>query len=254
MGVKNIKAIIFIAAALFCGTAAADFEWRASVGAMGFVAPKYMGSNSFEPYYLPMIDVEYGPFFLNTIQGVGAFLPVNESRSLIFAPAVRWRAKRNLGEAMDTVEWIKNVRPTATLNTILRFEPVLFNFRITEGLANDNKGSSYNLGVTWRDDISRSVHLTLYATAIYGSRQYNRTYFGITESENMRYGYVYDLYRPGAGLKSLDFGGLARYFITEKASIDFAFEYMRLVGAAAKSPITHDKNQLLFGVGATYRF
>jgi outer membrane protein len=249
----NIKGIISLPAALvFGGAAYADFEWQASVGAMGFIAPRYMGSDRYEPYYLPMVNLEYGPFFASVKQGVGAFVPVNEQRSLIFAPAIRWRVKRNLDGFSGAADYIKHVRPTATLNTILRLEPVLFNFRMTEGLVDDNKGSSFNLGITWRDYVASSLHLTLYTTAIYASRQYNQAYFGITEYERMLYGY--DLYSPSAGLKSLDVGGLLKYFITESTSIDFAFEFLRLTGPAAKSPITYDRNQVLFGIGATYRF
>lgn len=241
-----------VPALLFGAAAAADFEWRASVGAMGLVAPRYAGSDSYEPYYLPMVNLEYGPFFMSTMQGAGVFIPVSESRTLIFAPAIRWRIRRDLGESWGTAEYIKNIRPTATLNTILRFEPIILNFRITEGLIDDNKGAMFNLGVTWRDSITESLHLTLYSTAIYGSRQYNQTYFGITEHENAMFGY--DVYMPSAGMKSFDTGAVVQYLLTEKISIDFMFEYLRLVGPAAKSPITRDRNQLLFGFGATYRF
>jgi outer membrane scaffolding protein for murein synthesis (MipA/OmpV family) len=229
-----------------------DFKLEASAGAMLYLVPKYEGSNVYQYLYMPEADLQYGPLFASVSQGAGVYLPVNESRTFIFAPAIRWRVKRNLGDPRDPIEYIMDIRPTVTLNTILKFDPWIFNFRMTDGLIGDNKGSSYNLGITWKDDISEKVNLTIYATAIYGSKTFNQTYFGITKTESARFGY--EVYNPSSGLKSLDIGWILKYLITEKTSIDFAFEYLRLVGPAAKSTITRDKNQLLFGIGATYRF
>ncbi|MCL2629718.1 MAG: MipA/OmpV family protein [Alphaproteobacteria bacterium] len=247
------KAIILIIALAPLGALADDdFQLKASVGGMVLIGPQYMGASKYEPYWFPMVDLQYGPLFAETFQGVGLYVPVEETRTLIFAPAIRWRVKRNLGESWDTFEYIENIRPVATLNTILKFDPFVFNFRMTDGLMHGVRGSSYNLGIAWRDEISDRVNLTLYATAIYGSKTFNQTYFGVTEVEHNKFGY--ELYDPSAGLKSLDAGGLVKYFVTKNISIDVAFEYMRLTGPAAKSPITYAKDQFMLGIGASYKF
>ena len=229
-----------------------DWNFKASAGAMVFYVPRYEGSDKYQSLYMPEINLEYGPIFASISQGAGIYIPVNESRSLIFAPAIRWRVKRNLGDARDAIEYIGDVRPTATLNTILKLDTFMFNFRMTEGLAQSNPGASFNLGITWQDYVTERINLTLYTTAIYGDKRYNQTYFGITPAESERFGFA--VHDASAGLKSFDVGGLLKYLITERISIDFMLEYMRLVGPAAKSTITRDKNQLLFGIGATYRF
>ncbi|MCL2538481.1 MAG: MipA/OmpV family protein [Alphaproteobacteria bacterium] len=269
----NIKAVIFLTiAAIFCaGISFADTDntnleatppknpddwvFKAHAGIMGFYMPKYEGSDLYQPLYMPEIDLSYGPLFASISQGAGIFIPLNESRSFIVAPAIRWRVKRNLAnEARDAIEYIGDVRPTVTLNTIYRTGPLMFNFRMTEGLSDSNTGASFNLGATFRDDVTDRINLTVYTTAIYGDRRYNQTYFGITPVESIEFGFPEHASR--AGLKSLDIGGLFRYFITDHKNIsaDFMFEYMRLVGPAAKSPITLNKDQFLFGVGASYYF
>ena len=229
-----------------------DFKLKASVGAMVFATPKYEGSDIYQPLYMPEIDLQYGPFFTSVSQGAGIYIPVNESRSLIFAPALRWRVKRNLGEPRDAIEYIGDVRPTVTLNTILKLDPIMFNFRMTDGLSDSNKGASFNIGTTWQNNIGNRTNITLYATAIYGNKSYNQTYFGITKVESVHYGY--EVYNAYSGFKSVDVGGIFKYFVTDNISIDFHTEFLRLVGSAAKSPITFEKNQMLFGFGATYVF
>ena len=229
-----------------------DWEFKASVGAMGYWVPKYEGSNIYQDLYMPEADVQYGPLFASISQGAGVYLPVNESRTVIFAPAIRWRVMRNLGEPRDVIQYIKDVRPTVTLNSILKFDPFILNFRMTDGLINDNKGASFNLGATYKDDITERINLTIYTTAIYGNRAYNQTYFGITPEESQQFGF--DVHYSSAGLKSLDIGSILKYKITAHVSIDFATEYLRLVGPAARSSITLSKDQFLFGIGSTYYF
>jgi outer membrane scaffolding protein for murein synthesis (MipA/OmpV family) len=254
----KMKAIIFAILFGLCLPARASmieyFKWEErSVGAMAFISPRYEGSNKYEPFYFPMMELQYGPLFASIMRGAGAYIPVNDSRSLIFAPALRWRAKRNLGESLGTIDFIKSIRPTATLNTIYKIDPFMLNFRITEGLANDNPGASYNIGATWRDDLlDKKLNLTLYTTLIWGDRAFNQTYFGITEREGERWGFPE--WNAKGGLKSWDFGGLAKYFITKAWSVDIAFEYLRLVNVGAESPITFAKDQVLFGLGLSYRF
>ncbi|MDR1026920.1 MAG: MipA/OmpV family protein [Rickettsiales bacterium] len=233
---------------------AEDFDLKMSAGALAFMAPRYEGSDQYgAPGYLPIFDLQYGPLFASVVQGAGLYLPANAARTIIFAPAVRWRARRNLHDYdWDTLEYIDNIRPTATLNTIVKLDPWIFNFRMTDGTTADNKGSVYNLGITWTDWASEKIHLAIYGTAMFGSRSYNQTYYGITARESAKFGF--DEYHPGAGLKSLDIGGIVKYFTSEKFSINVIWEYMYLVGPAAASPTTKDANQFRLGLGAEYYF
>lgn len=233
-------------------TGADDFEWKTSVGAMALYGPKYDGSDRFQVYYMPMLDAAYGPFFASTAQGVGAYLPLNSSRTIILSPAIRWRLKRNLGDDLGFADYIKNVRPTATVNAILKLDPFIFNVRATTGLISDNAGAMYNLGVAWRHDISVRMNLSLYTTLIYADREYNQTYFGVDYGTSAKYGF--DVYDARSGFKSVDVGGVLTYRFTDHIAINVMAEYMRAIGAAAKSPVVLDKNQIIAGIGATYHF
>jgi len=250
MNLKAILTLLFLPLALAANED--DFRLKGSVGLKVFGGPLYEGTDRYIPYYFPQAEIEYGPFFANIMQGIGAFLPINESRSIILAPAIRWRVRRNLDGFDDTIDFLDNIRPVATLNTILKLDEWIFNFRITEGLAKDNLGGMYNLGIAWNSDITEKWNLGIYTTAIYGDRTYNMNYFGITPEEHMRFGYAE--YIPGAGPKSLDIGWVLKYALNEKISFEWSFEYLRLVGVAARSPMAVTSNYFLIGAGVFYHF
>jgi outer membrane protein len=231
---------------------AEEFKLDASAGAVGYWAPQYEGAAKYVPYYLPVVDIQYGPLFASVAQGAGVYIPVNASRTVIFAPAIRWRAKRDLGDGWDTIEYIENIRPTATLNSIVKVAGFMFNFRMTDGLSGDNKGANFNLGAAYDADLGGGSNVVFYSTAIYGNAAYNQTYFGVTADESARFGF--DEYDAGKGLKSLDAGAVLKYFITKNVAIQSSAEYLRLVGAAASSPITKARDQWTAGVGAVYKF
>jgi len=229
-----------------------DFHWKTSVGAMVYMAPRFLGSDIFDPFYMPAFETEYGPFFASVEQGVGLYLPVDEKRRLIFSPAIRWRVKRNLGDSWGTIQYIENIRPTATMRMILKLDPIIFSIRATSGTTGDNRGASYNFGITYKQDITEKLNLTVYTTAIYGNQKFNQTYFGITDGESAEFGFP--VYAASTGMNSLDIGTKVKYFITDHWAIDGMAEYLLLVAPAAHSPIVTNRNQVTVGLGASYRF
>jgi outer membrane scaffolding protein for murein synthesis (MipA/OmpV family) len=176
---------------------------------------------------------------------------VNESRTFLFAPALRWRVGRNLDDSYNPIEYIEHIRPTATINTIWKAEPFIFNFRITDGLSESDRGFSYNLGAAYNYEYSEKIELSFYTTAIYGSKTYNQTYFGITSGQTW---FGYPEYSARAGLKSIDFGANIKYKLTGAWTIESTAEVLRLTGVAAESPIVRDPNQFMLTLGASYSF
>ena len=230
-----------------------EFEFKGAIGVAAWNTPLYIGGQDRLTFFFPEFDFSYGPFFASWMQGLGAFIPVNENRTILFAPAVRWRLARNLtGVPLGTVGFMEMMRPVATLNSIILVDSFIFNFRMSEGMMADNRGANYNLGAAWRGKLTDKTNIDFYTTLIYGDRRYNTVYFGVSPVEHMRYGF--DMHNVGAGFQSVDFGTKIKHFITDTIAMDFMFEYMRLIDVAARSPTTINRNQIIFSVGATYNF
>ncbi|MDR1826561.1 MAG: MipA/OmpV family protein [Rickettsiales bacterium] len=237
--------------AMVRNAAAEDFKTEAFIGGAAFFAPQFEGAKNNELYYFPLAEIKHGPLFASVLQGAGVYLPANSSRTIIFAPALRWRTKRNLGQSWGTIEYVENVRPTATLNSILKLDPIMFNFRVTDGLVHGNTGASFNFGITYAGKFD-AFDLTVYSTAIYGSRRYNQTYSGITAFESSKFGYAE--YSAPAGFRSVDAGAVLKIPVAEKIALLAGAEYMRLTGAAKDSPITEAADQFSVHIGAVYNF
>jgi len=241
---KRIYSLLFVIYSL--SSRAEDFKLNLALGGMAFETPRYEGGAVYEPYFLPMIDIDYGPVFVNTLTGAGLYIPANAGRNLIFSPAIRWRSQRSLGENLESI------RPTASLNTILKFGGIMFNLRISDSWMADNRGGLYNLGFVYQNNNGEKIKYTIYSTLMFGSQKYNQVYYGITPAESAEFGFA-PWNAPG-GLKSVDVGGIMSYFINPHWSLDFRGEYLRITDLLADSPVVAEKNQFLLGVGASWHY
>jgi len=250
---KYILPLVFGAVLSVQSAHANDWDFHANFGLTTITLPLYAGGNSMGTAFLPQVDVQYGPFILHTFQGAGLLLPLESTRTLVVNPAIRWRTTRNLsGDQRDTWEFIQEMRPVASFNTILNFDPVLFSVRLAEGIASDNRGSTANFGITFRDYVAQNLHLTVIGTAVYGFREYMQTYFGINQWQSDRYGF--DVHTPSAGWRSVGITVMTKYHMTDTWSLTFMGEYQRLIDVAANSEITRDRNQFMVGTGMVRRF
>ncbi|MCL2369061.1 MAG: MipA/OmpV family protein [Alphaproteobacteria bacterium] len=247
------KYIVGALAFFYAAPVVADWDFHANLGLTTITLPLYAGDNNIGTAFLPQVDVQYGPFVLHTFQGAGLLLPLESSRTLIVNPAVRWRTTRNLsGDQRDTWEFIQEMRPVVSFNTILNFDPILLSVRVAEGVISDNRGATVNFGITYRNYITERLHLTLIATAIYGMREYMQTYFGITQHQSNVYGF--DVHNPNAGWRSVGLTAMTKYHMTDNWSWTMMGELSRLVDAAANSTIVREKNQFMVGTGVVRRF
>jgi len=219
-----------------------------NVQAIAVVRPKFEGSDRYSASFVPMLNLQYGPLFASMTQGLGMYVPANESRTLIFIPSLHVRPKRKLGENTR----IGDLRPTANMHTTMRFDQFSLNLRVSEGLASDNGGALCTFGAGWNKRVADKTWLGFTASATCGDGAYNRAYFGISESESAEHGY--DVYKPSAGFKSVETVGAFRQILTEKVSLDLALRFTHLTGQAAKSPIVSERRQLMSVLIATYRF
>jgi outer membrane scaffolding protein for murein synthesis (MipA/OmpV family) len=79
--------------------------------------------------------------------------------------------------------------------------------------------------------------------------RYSETYFSV-ETPTARLA----AFDADSGIKSYGVAGSARYQITSQLAWENSLEYARLVGSAAKSPITQTRDQFTFRSGISYRF
>jgi len=85
-----------------------------------------------------------------------------------------------------------------------------------------------------------------------GDGRYMQTYFGVSHNQAANTNYQY--FKAHAGFKSAGMGLSANYFATPHVILSATAAYDRLLGSAAKSPITDTKNEAAVSLAVTYKF
>lgn len=113
-------------------------------------------------------------------------------------------------------------------------------------------GITGEVGFRYRTDISDRLTLWSGLEAQYGNGTYTETYFGVSPAEALASGF--EAYEPGAGVTKASAKFSARYSLNDVTAVLGEFEYGRLVGDAADSPLVEDRTQPILRLGISRNF
>lgn len=261
------KSRLFFTAGLFVASASVasagdgqyfwSGDWYLSVGAAGFSAPKFEGGKHNKLQWSPLVSIGRqgpGPRFSSRndnpsfaliesdafrIGIVGKFVPSRDSsdgHELKGLKKVKWGAEAGgFAEAYPT-DWLR-----------ARVE-VRQGIRAHSGIVADAAVDAFT-------DITPELRLSGGPRMTMASNDYFNTYYGVNERESAASGL--SRYNPGGGIKSVGVGGALTWKASENWTTSTFLEYTRLTGPAADSSLVRergDRNQLLIGVSASYKF
>ena len=232
-------------------------DWYLTLGAAGFVQPRYEGDNDYLFSAKPLISLgKAGP--------EARFSSRNDNISIGLIDTGAFRAgatgkivfPRDDGDSgdlagIDPVRWgaevggFAEVYPTDWLR--VRGE-LRQGIRAHEGLVGD-------VAVDAFVDVTPTVRLSGGPRLSFATADYFDTYYGIDATESAASGLA--VYDPGSGFKSYGAGGAITWKTTDRITTSLFGEYSRLVGPAADSSLVQQRgseNQFLFGISAPYRF
>ena len=106
-----------------------------------------------------------------------------------------------------------------------------------------HEGLVGEIGAKYRTEVNDRLTLWSGLQAGYADSDYMDTYFGVPGG-----------YSPGGGLKSVSAKVEARYAIGENTALLGEVEYGRLMGDAADSPLTQDRDQTAIRLGIVRSF
>lgn len=104
-------------------------------------------------------------------------------------------------------------------------------------------------------DLGPGLRLSAGPRATYATKGYYTAYYGVDAAESAASGL--SQYNPDGGWKSVGVGTALTWKATENLSASAFAEYSRLTGPAADSSLVRQRgsrNQLMFGVSASYKF
>lgn len=225
--------------------------------------PRYMGSD--ETTTSPMLgfSVEYGPFFLDSMRGLGAQYSTSFGTHLTAALAYDGGRsdKKNEGgnywsSGAKELEGMGRIKGSTTIKLDLSQD-------VTDWLAvnvggefavagQKHRGNQYTAGISLRPWMTETDQVEVGVTAHLGDKDYNQTYFGVTPEQALRS--RYGQFDAESGIYASSVGVSWMHMIDEHWSTLAAGEYQQFSSKIKKSPIVRDNSSVTAVVGVNYTF
>jgi MipA family protein len=226
---------------------------RLSIGVGAATVPEYAGAADNRALALPLIDAQWrNGFFASTRNGLGLnFSP--DSRLDIGA-----RVTLDLGRESDRSPRLRgfdDIDPSAMLGAYANWR-LGGGFSLLSsaqtGAAKEGRAATAHLGLGYGGQWMPRVQFGATAALMLATKEYMQAFHGVDAQQSARGGLP--VYTPGGGLHSVRLGVNLNYAIDNRWGVGVIAGASRLMGDAADSPLTQDRNQGSAGVLVSYRF
>lgn len=232
-------------------------DWSLTLGASGFVAPRYESGKDYIFHATPIVSLaKAGP--------EARFVSRNDaiSFSLYDAGGIRAGVAGKLifgrdGDDADELRGLDPVRFGGEIGGFAEAYPtdwLRVRAEVRQGIRS-HEGVVADLYADAFYDVTPEVRVSAGPRASFASKKYFDAYYGVTAAESAASGLT--AYDPSGGIKSAGVGGAVTWKVTDQMTASLFGEYSRLMGSAADSSLTRErgsKDQFLLGVSTTYRF
>ncbi len=239
-------------------------QWEGAIGANLSFRPEYQGGDKRVTKISPALFLRYGRFTITNASGFvtrraddvvrGLGLDLLQSSRLRVNLALRFDAGRSESTS-SALAGVGDIKPTVRARATA-------NWRGDDGL---RLGASWSVDAFGRGggnfgDVSLGWETRLGAVTTAGvgaalsvaGDRYMQTYYGITEAQAARTGYP--VYQPSSGLRDVAFSANARTELGPDWVLLGGAGVSRLLGPAARSPLTKSPNGWGVNVGLARRF
>lgn len=154
-------------------------------------------------------------------------------------------AQRGLGELDDSYE--------LGFFTNGRYGNYLFGTRVSKDVSGGHEGTLGEFMAGYERRFTEKLGLSLGVGATWADENYMASYYGVNASQASRSGL--SQYTPGAGFTNATLQMTACYQLTENWSFGAKVGYLRLIGAAADSPVASlEESKQQFVTGLQFQF
>lgn len=239
-------------------------SWDAAIGFITTYAPEYPGSSRWALGVKPGAWVRWGRLSIasrsafvvrsgDATSGSGLRLDLSRSERLRIGLSLRQDSGRQESDS-ENLRGLGDVR--ATLRLRLAASYPLDGWRMGGALSIDALGrgagelAEWTFGRGW--PLAPGLSGSAGAAFTFGSRRYMQAYYGVTEEQAVRSGYA--PYFPGAGPRDVSVSVGLRQMLTPHWVVFGGVSAARLLGDAASSPLTTERNSWGLSAGLGYRF
>lgn len=240
-------------------------------------APRYEGTGSRRVSALPVLQVEWSNGIF--VSGMSAGMHLSSSPTVEYGPLLAIQPGRDesgTGLSPDGVGSTiaplspgqRTIIPTGRLAGMdeigARLQAGAFyntylnpQWRLTSsllvGAGRERDGARLDLGVQRLAFAAGERHrVSLTAGAGFVNRQYNESYFGVTQEEAARS--RFHAWQPGGGLQDVHVAARWNWTLSPSWMLTSNLQAKRLLGDAGKSPLTERSTNLTVSTAIAYRF
>lgn len=227
-------------------------DWTVTIGAFSFIGPEYEGSNDYDVGGVPIIEIDWkGSVFLSTRDGIG--VNVWNDKMFTLSTSIGYVGGRDEDVSND-LDGLGDIDggAAAIVKGQVRLKGFDLTTRFSHQITEENTGYLVDFGLGYAFAAPSGWLIRPGLNASYASKQYTDKFFGVSAAQAANSGL--DAFDADAGFKSVGAGVLAKYPLDSHWTVISQFKYDRLLGDAADSPVTQDKDQFLVGLGVTHTF
>jgi outer membrane protein len=229
-----------------------------NLGALAALEPAYEGSRTLRVSPLPYIDISGlldDRVSISDAHGVAVnIIDLGNLKAGVSVNYSGGRSRRN----SDRVNGLPEINGAAVLAGFLTydFRPFSAGLEVNNRLGPDS-GTTVAVGGDYRFRPVTGMEVSLGPKVIFADRQYEQTFFGVSESSAARatvLGNPIQAYNATAGIKNVELSLTAKYAITDHWSALAHVTLSELLSSAANSPLTQRRLQPTVAVGLIYKF
>jgi len=242
-----------------------DWRWEGAVGPVVSLAPDYSGASTRKVSWGLGYYLRYGRISISNTSGFVTRRREDDIfRGLSLDVKRDERVRLNVALRIDNGRKASDTRGLAGLEDIRRTIRARFSatwqadpaWKVAAGLNTDilgrGGGNVVDLGATRDQRWSASTTWNAGASVSAGDRRYMRSWYGVSEAASATTGHP--AYDPGAGLRDVTVATNWRMEIHDKWIVLWGASASRLVGPAARSPLTTSQQQWGVSAGVARRF
>jgi outer membrane scaffolding protein for murein synthesis (MipA/OmpV family) len=244
---------------------APKWKWEGAIGPLVGMSPRYSGDSSRKVSVTPGFYLRYGRISVSNASGFvtrrnnddvfrGLGLDLKQNDRLRLNVALRVDNGRRSSDSA-ALRGIDDVRRTIRARTSVTYS-LGDGWKVGAGWGADllgrGGGNVFDAGVSHDRRVSELTTWTVSTGLGMADGKYMRSYYGVSPTESTASGYP--AYDPGAGLTSVGLGTSWRTEINPRWVALWGGSVGRLLGPAAKSPLTTSTRQWGLNAGIAWRF
>jgi outer membrane scaffolding protein for murein synthesis (MipA/OmpV family) len=222
------------------------------------LVPTFEGSDRYQVMPMPLVSITYKDMISLNANGLSAYWRTGDLRigaGLTYNPG-RSDSKDNglFGNGDDRLRGMGDIDAALGLKAFASYHlwMVDLSAAVTKYTGNDNDGVVVDLGLALPYKLTDKLTLTPHAGATWANQDYMQTIFGVTTTQAARSGFA--RYDADAGFKDIRAGVDANYRFDEHWFLSVRADVKRLVGDAAKSPISFSDTGVTVATMVGYKF